>query len=302
VTGGLFAAILLLAEVTLGSWNLKWFPSGRSEHRSSPRVEAANCEDAAEVIRAGLGKDGAVLFFQELRDASATTNLVKAIGRGKFAPAITSEFRTADRRLDWQQCAIITDLPVLDSRWGYWKPRSDSRKRAPRGYAYALVDGGKDGLIACWCVHLKSNYGATTPAKRADNRYKREIAAEDLVELARSAVAPDGRRITRFVIAGDFNTDPFSGEFVDERTMAILEGGGFANCFAGLPLADRGTHPGNTRYRDSTLDFFFLRGLQGIGKPRLSEAVPLSDHRMIWLRVDGKAAGAVKVRKRTEKE
>ena len=57
---GLVCALLLLAataqgDVLCGTWNLKWFPSGRAEHRASPRVEKANIADAADVVREGLG-------------------------------------------------------------------------------------------------------------------------------------------------------------------------------------------------------------------------------------------------------
>lgn len=277
----MLAIILVFAEVTLGSWNLRWFPSGRAEHRASPRVEAANCADAAEIVRRDVGAGKCILFFQELRDANAATNLTVAIARTNLVPAVTSAFKTRDRRLDWQQCAIATDYPVVDSGWGYWK----GKPLPPRGYAYALVDCGKDGLIACWCVHLKSNYGATTDKKRADNIAKREVSAENLKELVQAAKSPDGRQIAGYVIAGDFNTDPFGGEFADEHTIRILESGGFRDCFSGLPLSARGTHPGNTRYPDSTLDHFLCKDLEIVGKPRLSKSVELSDHRMIWLKI-----------------
>ena len=44
----LLSAILSLCAVLCGTWNLKWYPSGRAEHRASPRVEAANEADAAK--------------------------------------------------------------------------------------------------------------------------------------------------------------------------------------------------------------------------------------------------------------
>ena len=55
----------------------------------------------------------------------------------------------------------------------------------PRGYAYALLDGGKEGRIACFCVHLKSNYGATKQETRAQNAQKREIVAKQMVDLTK---------------------------------------------------------------------------------------------------------------------
>ena len=276
------------ANVLTGCWNMRWFPSGRAEHRASPRVEAATIQDAADLVRDGLAKrrrrgDHVILFFQELRDLSVCSNFVERIGDKKLSVASVSAFRDYDRRLGWQQCGIVSDLPVVDASFSYW--RRTRKILPPRGFVYALLDGGADGLIACYCVHLKSNYGATTPERRAANRQKRELAMEQFRSLTKKVLAPDGRQVTRFVLAGDFNTDPFSGAFAEERTVKLLTDAGFVNCFAGMPLEERGTHPGTTRYPDSTLDFIFHRGFTSQSDCGLSPAVPLSDHRMVWLRL-----------------
>jgi len=275
---------VLFAVLAVGSWNLRWFPSGRAEHRASERVERANLMDAAETIAAHLPPHG-ILFVQELRDAETASNLVYAIRRdhpaaSNLVVASCSAFRDWDRRLQWQQCAVITDLPVLDAGWSYWKHAG--KIQAPRGYAYALVDAGADGLVLCCCIHLKSNYGATTPEVREANRRKREICTEQLVQVAKKKVkAPNGRRIEKFVVAGDFNADAFGRQFAEERTFAQLTEAGFANCWEGVSLQERGTHPGNTRYPDSTLDYVFTRGFGGFASRSLAPAVPVSDHRMV---------------------
>ena len=49
---------MLIVALVAGTWNLKWFPSGRAEHRASERVEAANIADAADVVRKGLRTAG----------------------------------------------------------------------------------------------------------------------------------------------------------------------------------------------------------------------------------------------------
>jgi len=288
----LFSSILVLAEITLGSWNLKWFPSGRAEHRASVRVEKANFQDAADVIREGTKSRGYILFFQEMRDAKTATNLVNYIGNTNLHPAITTAFKMKDNRLGWQQDSIITDLPVIDSRWAYWKDTGNPATRPPRGYAYALIDAGADGLVGCFCVHMKSNYGANTKEQKTANANKRELTAAELLELAGSATTPDGRPVSKIVIAGDFNTDPFSRKYKDENTTRILESGSFVNCFAGLPLEMRGTHPGTKSYPDSTIDFFFHRGFKRFDVPTLSPEVPLSDHRMIWMTVAAEGENA----------
>ena len=105
---------LVIFAVLAGSWNLKWFPSGRAEHRASARVEAANIADAAEVIRDNLKGTGRIMFLQELRSPQACSNLVAAIGDKTLKVAAASAFRDfRDNRLQWQQLGILTDLPVI---------------------------------------------------------------------------------------------------------------------------------------------------------------------------------------------
>ena len=297
----LFALFVQIAfgDVLCGTWNLKWFPSGRAEHRAAPPVEATNIVDAADVVREGLqkaglvssgesaivGETGVILFFQEVRDSAACSKLVDAVGATNLTVASVSAYRDWDNRLLWQQCGIATTLPVVESSWSYWK-RSATKLFLPRGYAYAVVDAGKDGLIACFCVHLKSNYGATKQEIREQNIQKREIVAKQIVDLTNKKIkTADGRVVGRIIIAGDFNTDPTASSFEQEQTFPVLAQAGFVNCFAGLPLEKRGTHPGGKTYPDITFDYVLHRGFAQANEPVLSPAVPLSDHRMVWLRL-----------------
>ena len=265
---------LLVFAVVAGTWNLKWFPSGRAEHRAAPRVEAANIHDAADVIRNSLKGRGRILFLQELRDPQACTNLVAAVGDTNLHVAVATAYRDhRDNRLQWQQLAIVTDLPVVETEWKYAKRANG--QFVPRGYAYALLDGGTEGMIACFCVHLKSNYGARRPEVKEANAAKREAGLKQVVEAAKACGAK------KVLIAGDFNADRFQRQFKDERIFPMLEKAGFADGWEGVPLAERGTHPGNTRYPDSTLDYIFHRGF---GKPvsrALAPADPVSDHRLV---------------------
>lgn len=265
---------ILIFAVLAGSWNLKWFPSGRAEHRASRRVETANIADAADVIRSNMKGRGRIVFLQEVRDALACSNLVAAIGDTNLKVAVASAFRDfRDNRLQWQQLGILTDLPVIETEWRYSK-RADGLF-VPRGYAYALLDGGKDGRIACFCIHLKSNYGARKSAKKLENMRKREAGMRQVIEAAERC------RADRILIAGDFNSDRFQKAFRDERTFAMLDAAGFRDCWEGTTLSERGTHPGNTRYPDSTLDYVFYKGFARCLSRFLVPEVPVSDHRMV---------------------
>lgn len=245
-------------------------------------------DDAAAVVRAGIARrrpgDHVVLFFQELRSEGVCSNLVARIGgTNGLRVASVSAFRMWDRRLGWQQNGIATDLPVLDANFSYW--RRSKKILPPRGYAYALLDAGADGFVACYCVHLKSNYGAKTPEDVISNVAKRELAASQLVDLTKRIRSPDGRRVTRVIIAGDFNTSPFDGAFPGEKTVSMLVDAGYVNCFAGAPLSERGTCPGRGRFPDSTFDYILHRGFEAQLERWLSPPSEPSDHRAVWLRV-----------------
>ena len=269
----------LIFAVLAGSWNLKWFPSGRAEHRASARVESANIEDAADVIRANLKGSGRVLFLQELRDAKACSNLVTAIGDTNLNVAVATAFRDfRDNRLQWQQLGIVTDLPVITAEWRYSK-KADGMF-VPRGYAYALLDGGEEGRIACFCVHLKSNYGAKKAAKKKENMLKREAAIRQVLAAAGNCGAD------KILIAGDFNSDRFQKAFKDERMFPMLESAGFKDGWEGTDPSERGTHPGSSRYPDSTLDYVFYKGYSRCASRFLAPIVPVSDHRMLTMKFE----------------
>ena len=269
----------IIFAVLAGSWNLKWFPSGRAEHRSSARVESANIADAADVIRANLKGVGRVLFLQEMRDAKACTNLVVAIGDTNLKVAVVSAFRDfRDNRLQWQQLGIVTDMPVLKTEWKYSK-KADGMF-VPRGYAYALLDGGEEGRIACFCVHLKSNYGAKKAAKKKENMLKREAAIRQVLAAAENCGAD------KILIAGDFNSDRFQKAFKDERIFPALEAAGFKDGWEGTAPSQRGTHPGSTRYPDSTLDYVFYKGYLRCTSQFLAPIAFVSDHRMLTMKFE----------------
>lgn len=269
----------LIFAVLAGSWNLKWFPSGRAEHRASPRVESANIADAADVIRANLKGTGRVLFLQEVRDAKSCSNLVASIGDTNLKVAVATAFRDfRDNRLQWQQLGIVTDLPVLKAEWRYSK-KADGMF-VPRGYAYALLDGGEEGRIACFCVHLKSNYGARKAAKKKENMLKREAAIRQVLAAARNCGAD------KILIAGDFNSDRFQRAFKDERIFPMLESAGFKDGWEGTDPSERGTHPGSRRYPDSTLDYVFHKGYSRCASRFLAPISLVSDHRMLAMKFE----------------
>ena len=177
-------ALLLVAAVVVGTWNGNWFPSGRAEHRANPAVEDATTTAAAKMLADGIaaldpvGTNDIVLCLCEMRGPRAASNLVERIGRKGLRLVSISGYRRRDR-FDMQQNAIATTLPVAETHWSLW--RKEKGVLPPRGYAAASVVVEPAVTAQVYAVHLKANYGATTPEKRAENRAKREMASSQLV-------------------------------------------------------------------------------------------------------------------------
>ena len=271
---------LAIAAVVVGTWNGKWFPSGRAEHRAAPAVEAATIAAAGGMIRSGLAKidpegtNDLILCFNEIRNADAANGLCAAIGRTNLTVAIISGYRRRDR-FDQQQDVIMTTLPVRTANWSLW--RRPNRVFPPRGYAHAVIEfpGGRE--VAVYAVHLKSNYGATTEAIRRENRLKRMYPVEQLIEQERKA--------PRVIIAGDFNADCWRKEFAEETIFSSFKKAGYENPLERLPASGRATYP-SSRNGDSVLDYIMVRGLRIIADPVIQPSASVSDHNAVFVRCD----------------
>lgn len=207
----------------------------------------------------------------------------KTAGSRPLKVAAASTFKQRDRRMGWQQCAIATTLPVLAAGQTQW--RQSHGAAPPRGYVWAILDGGADGLIACVCVHLKSNYGDVTDLDKMYTFIKRMVCAEQLVEDLPRLSAPDGRRAHRLIIAGDFNTDFNAPEFDTEKTLHRLFADGWRDAFEGVPEPERATHPGRGRYRSSRLDYILLKGWNPPEARRVFKSCGFSDHDAAFVRL-----------------
>ena len=274
----------IFAAIVVGTWNGNWFPSGRAEHRAHPDVEAATSAAAAKMLAEGLkaidpeGTNDVILCLNEIRGPRSATNLLAQTGRKDLRMAVITGYRRRDR-FDQQQDVIATTLPVVDAHWSKWK--AAGKETPPRGYAYAAVLVDPTTTARVYAVHLKSNYGATTPELKASNRMKRTLAATQLVESAkppRKSGAPGGP----VIVAGDMNADKWGKDFVDEQLFRIFEDAGFANALESLPPESRGTHP-SRKYGSSALDYVFFRNLAVLGLPRVVPNDGLSDHQALFV-------------------
>ena len=283
-------ASLLLAAVTIGTWNGEWFPSGRAEHRAAPEIEQGAVRAAGRMLRAGLaqadpaGTNDLILCFNEFRrdtdGTSVAERLCREIGRPGLRVAVVSGYRRRDR-FDQQQDVIATTLPVVEASWSVWKRPRDWSDTPPRGYARARVVVSPAVTATVYAVHLKSNYGQTTEALADANRRKRALAVGQILEQER----PRRGKAAPVVLAGDFNADRW-GAGSNEVFFAALENAGYRNALALLPPGRRATYPGSGRFANLALDYVFLRGFTPAAPPWIVSGAGISDHDAVFVNLE----------------
>jgi endonuclease/exonuclease/phosphatase family metal-dependent hydrolase len=275
----------IIAAVVVGTWNGRWFPSGRAEHRANAKVEAATVSAAAEMLGGALrkidpeGTNDVILCLNEIRDPLTASNLVESIGRKGLKVAVITRYRRRDR-FDMQQDVIATTLPVVAASWSRWKNAKELTP--PRGYAFASVVVSPAVTANVYAVHLKSNYGANTALKRDFNREKRANAVGQLMEIERRK---RGRKNPPVIIAGDLNADCWRKEFAEEKIFTMMASAGFVNSLALLPEHARGTHP-SKKWGDSALDYIMTRDFEILSAPRIIPNDELSDHYALFAVLD----------------
>lgn len=288
----LFAAIAALftshADVSCATWNLKWFPSGKYNVRNTPSAEALSIERVGVAIahainetECGVLKDRVILFLQEVRDAEACSNLVAACNVPSLSVISVSDFKDSSGISLWQQTAILSTLPVVDSGYEEWSP-SNSVK-SPRGYAYAVLDAGNDGQIMCFSIHLKSNLNFSgNELCEQENILKRENSAAQMLSKIKMLKIKFPTAL-KVIVAGDFNTNEDDLIFVSEATLRSFFAAHFSSCFTGLKKEDRVTHPGNGQYEDATFDYILFRGFARKRAVKIFNGADISDHNMVTI-------------------
>ena len=275
-----FHAFALLA-VIVGTWNGKWFPSGRAEHRENEKVEQRTIAHTGRIFRNALkeldplGTNDLILCFNEFRDPETAAALCQKIGRTNLTVAVITRYRRRDR-YDGQQDVIMTTLPIVESKFSVWK-RPNRKHYPPRGAAFAAVLIDPATTATVYCVHLKSNYGATTSDKQKANREKRTQAVDQLL----SDVPRHCAQAT--FVCGDFNADKWKAEFADETIFSAFEKARFLNAIEMLPDTLRATYP-NRWHGDSTLDYIMCRGFEPDAPPLIVSSEGISDHHIVLVR------------------
>jgi endonuclease/exonuclease/phosphatase (EEP) superfamily protein YafD len=127
-------------------------------------------------------------------------------------------------------------------------------------------------------VHLKSNLitHGDREAEAAKNIRKREVAITQLLAHIQDVIGTRMPTIKGVVIGGDFNTNHDQAMFAAERTLDSLADAGYQSGLEGLPLPQRGTHPGSHGFPDATFDFIFAKNLTA-SQPTVTQT-NASDH------------------------
>ena len=283
---------ILFADVLVTTWNMKWFPSGKAEVRNEQDVEETTIKRAGTVFRNAYDEqcrksDAAIVVFsQEMRDAESCTNFIDATGLADsgLKLACVSNFKDNGGVPLWQQVAIMTSLPVIDSGFALWS-RSNGVS-IPRGFAHALLDGGDGGLIICFSLHLKSNLNwGGTEFEKQKNMYKREAAAGQILEVVKRMQEKYPDRQLRVLVGGDFNTDDDDMQYVSEATLRAFFGAHFRSCFRDLKKEQKITHPACGGYPDATFDYILYRGFERIVSRKIYSGAGVSDHNLVALRL-----------------
>lgn len=288
----LFAFVLSLCscgDVLVTTWNMKWFPSGIADLRNEESLERAAIETAGRTMAAAIEDQtrkspaDLVVFAQEVRDAETMSNYVRSVGIDGLKVVSVSDFRDGDIPL-WQQVAILSTLPVIDAGFAIWS--RGNGVSIPRGFAYALLDGGEAGPVACFSLHLKSNVNRSgSDVENQKNIYKREAAAAQVLAVVKKmADAFPGKRL-RVVVGGDFNTNDDDLSYVSESTIRSFYGAHFRSCFRDLRKDQKITHPASNGFPDATFDYILYRGFERIVSRRIYPGQPVSDHNLVALRL-----------------
>lgn len=286
----LAVAVLGRADVLVMTWNMKWFPSGKADVKNLPAQEESTVR-AAGAMLAGAAADQTnrspadlIVFAQEVRDAASVEAYAKASGLKGLRPVAVSNFKDNGGVPLWQQVAVLTTLPVLDAGYAPWV--NAGGVSIPRGFAYALLDGGEAGPIACFSLHLKSNLNQDgSDLENQKNIYKREAASAQVLAMVRKLRDEHPGKELRVLVGGDFNTNDDDLEYVSESTIRSFYGAHFRSCFRDLRKDQKVTHPGTNGFPDATYDYILYRGFERIVSRKIYDGQLVSDHNVVALRL-----------------
>jgi endonuclease/exonuclease/phosphatase family metal-dependent hydrolase len=244
------------APLRVTTWNLNFRPVALASPADTRRL--AEIASILESLNADM------VLLQEVPDRETCEKLAALLQTARYQVAVCSAFTDVSGH-KLSQVAILTRQSVVASGTESWKPEKSIAP--PGGFAWVAVRRGATTIVAC-SVQLKENTTNDDPERDTQiNILTRELAAGQLVQLARSIERDLDARPTATLIGGSLNTDPDQPEFVSENTLRLFQDDGFKSAWNDLPLPDRITRPGDGRVPDATSDYILVRGASFLGTP-----------------------------------
>ena len=257
-------------SLKIAAWNLQWFP-GKIPDGGTPEEQEAHVKAVVNELKV---IDADILLLQEIRDTEVLRDIAKK-ELPDYSLDIISDFEGN------LEVAILSKAPYRanDSYMeGFYRANTID---PPRGFVAATVKLDESNMLAVYSVHLKSNSGGieeTTP--------KREESARQLItfnnNLKERAKSHNMNLIS--VIGGDFNSDPTSDNWADDKTLSILINEGFKWTGKNTAQEDRISWLSDGRYPDACFDHIMVSAPEGFV---VSDSVThkttrdISDHRAV---------------------
>ncbi len=201
------------------SLNAEWFP-GRVP-KPSPAQQARHI---AGVRRLFHDLDPDLLLLQEIVQPAA---LEKALA---VQPDV-SVYAISAFTNNPLQLVIAGRLPLVAADAKPWPAKDDrSEQGPPRGIAFAAVELPDGGLLLVFTLHLKSNYRGDEDYNEQRNvRMREESVRLFLANVKTVERRFAGRTVRGVVLGGDLNTLYPKSVYRGEKTMSLLEAGGFVH-------------------------------------------------------------------------
>jgi endonuclease/exonuclease/phosphatase family metal-dependent hydrolase len=269
------------APVTIGCWNMEWFP-GRNPHHPNEHYTQIQINGVKDI----LNQQNPTIFFAcEIRSLDA----LKKLQLDYPYLACTNFPRPADDpvKLPNQGLAVLSRYPWQEIWALDFSDLPPALNRPPRGILGVKLTLPNNQTLTIYCVHLKSNLGDPTA-----NRAKRESAIDYLEwDWQRRGLDPSRDHL---IILGDFNTSVYDPTFTQEQTLRRLLKLGFHDAADGMTEDQRITIPADNKgYPDNDFDHILLsKSLcsQLASKPPWVKIVhvpfTISDHYPLFMNTD----------------
>jgi len=254
--------------VTVGFWNIQWFPGRRPD---SNKAEQTSQTNSVHADMRQLNVD--ILGMEEVRDFASAGLAVQPL-KG-FKVDVCANFPARAGQTETQQVAITSRLQPLSAWAEEWKPAGSLVP--PRGFAFAAYEPIPRHLLLVYVLHLKSNRGEAPE----DISLRQESIKQLQSHMEAMQKAYSGLGSISWIIGGDFNTAPDDARFASETTIRSLIAGGFTWSWKNMPPSAHITMPPDSRFPAAGFDHMFYRGATMRRAAVANTSSQSSDHRAI---------------------